>query len=48
MEQDTDRILLSDTLKRMGYRVRLGFHLVFIAASFLLAGFTLASLLFVL
>jgi hypothetical protein len=46
MEQDTDRTLLSDTLRRVGYRARLGMHLVFIVISFGLAGVMLASLLF--
>lgn len=46
MEQDTDRTLLSDTLRQIGYAVRLGIHLVFIVLSFLLAGTVLASFLF--
>lgn len=46
MEQETNRTLLLDTLKRVGYRARLGIHLVFIIVSFGLAGVMLASLLF--
>lgn len=46
MEQEPERELPLDTLKRVGYQVRLAVHLVFIIAAFLLVGILLASLLF--
>lgn len=36
MEQEPERELLSDTIKRIGYRVRLASHLLFITLAFIL------------
>jgi hypothetical protein len=34
MEQEPERILFSDTIKRVGYKMRLGVHLFFIGLAF--------------
>jgi hypothetical protein len=34
MEQEPERELLSDTIKRIGYKLRLASHLVFIVLAF--------------
>lgn len=46
MEQEPERELPLDTLRRVGYMLRLAVHLLFIIAAFSLAGIMLASLLF--
>ncbi len=44
MEQEPERELLSDAIKRLAYTLRLATHLAFIILAFILAGIALASL----
>lgn len=45
MEQEPERELLSDTLKRIGYKLRLASHFVFIVLAFSLVGISISILI---
>ena len=45
MEQEPERELLSDTVKRVGYNLALAAHAVFIAAAFVAAAILFGILL---